>query len=65
MEKGLIRIAVPPAAADAVARQRDALTTKNRKKAAREQAQARKARGEQPAFLKIRKRKQSKEQDSA
>jgi hypothetical protein len=52
---GLIRIAIPPAAADAIARQRDALTTKTRKRTAREQAQIRKARGEKPAFLKVKK----------
>jgi hypothetical protein len=47
-----VRIAIPPAAADAIARQRDALTTKVRKKVAKDQAAARKARGERPAFLK-------------
>lgn len=54
--EGRIRLAIPPAAAEAIARQRDALTTKNRKKAAREQAQARKARGELPGFMKGKKK---------
>lgn len=45
------RFYLPPQVADAIARQRDALSTKNRKKAAKEQAAARKARGEKPAFM--------------
>jgi hypothetical protein len=52
-----VRIAIPPAAADAIARQRDALTTKVRKRVAKEQAEARKARGEVPGFLKLKKAK--------
>jgi hypothetical protein len=51
---GSVRIAIPPAAADAITRQRDALTTKVRKRVGKEQAQARKARGEVPAFLRGR-----------
>jgi hypothetical protein len=54
--EGRVRIAIPPDAADAIARQRDALTTKVRRKIAKDQAQARKARGEVPGFL----RKKSK-----
>jgi hypothetical protein len=53
---GSIRLVIPPAAADVIARQRDSLGTKVRKKVAREQAQARKARGELPAFLKGKKK---------
>jgi hypothetical protein len=53
--EGLVRIAIPPAAADAIARQRDALTTKVRKKAGKDQAAARKARGELPGFLRGKK----------
>jgi hypothetical protein len=53
--EGLVRVAIPPGAADAIARQRDALTAKSRKRAAREQAAIRKARGEKPAFLKVAK----------
>lgn len=56
-DQGSVRLVIPPAAADAIARQRDALTAKNRKRAARESAQRRKAAGIQPAFLKPRKRK--------
>jgi hypothetical protein len=46
-----VRLYLPPAVADTIARQRDALTTKVRKRVARDQAAARKARGEVPAFL--------------
>jgi hypothetical protein len=53
--EGLIRVAIPPAAADAIARQREALTTKVRKRVGREQAEARKARGELPGFMKGKK----------
>lgn len=56
-DQGSVRIHLPPAAAEAIARQRDALSTKNRRKAGKEQAQARKARGELPGFMKGRKRK--------
>lgn len=59
-DAGSIRIAIPPAAASAIARQHDALTTKVRKRVAREQAQERKARGEVPAFMKGKKRKSKK-----
>ena len=45
------RIVIPPRVADAIARQRDALTTASRRAAGRENAAARAARGEQPAFL--------------
>jgi ABC-type Na+ efflux pump permease subunit len=55
-DQGSVRLVIPPAAAEAIARQRDALTTKTRKRAAKEQAQARKARGEVPGFLKKRKK---------
>lgn len=50
--EGQLRIVLPPAVADAIARQRDTLTTKVRRKVGRASAEARKARGEQPAFLK-------------
>ena len=49
---GGYRFVLPPAAADAIARQRDALTTRNRRTAAKTVANARKARGELPAVLK-------------
>jgi hypothetical protein len=54
-DTGSVRIAIPPAAADAIARQRDALTAKVRKRVGMESAQARKARGELPGFLKAKK----------
>lgn len=50
--EGSLRLVIPPAVADAIARQRDALTTKVRRKVGRASAQARKDRGEAPAFLK-------------
>jgi hypothetical protein len=56
-DEGAKRIAIPPAAAEAIARQRDSLTTKVRKRISKEAAQARKARGEQPAFMKGKKGK--------
>lgn len=49
---GSVRIAIPPEAADAIARQRDALTTKVRRKIGKERAAERKARGELPGFMK-------------
>ena len=52
---GSVRIAIPPAAAEAIARQRDALTAKVRKRVGKEQAQARAARGEVPGFLRTKK----------
>lgn len=51
---GFIRLAIPPAVADAIARQRDALTGKVRSKIGKANAQARKDRGEAPAFTKNR-----------
>jgi hypothetical protein len=51
---GSIRIAIPPSAADAIARQRDSLTAKVRRNVGKAQAAARKARGEKPGFMKKR-----------
>ena len=48
---GAIRIVIPPAVSNTIARQRDALTGKVRSKAARAVAADRKAQGIQPAFL--------------
>lgn len=53
--RGTVRIAIPPAISEAIARQRDALTGKTRSKAAKANAQARKDRGEQPGFMKKKK----------
>lgn len=52
--EGLVRIAIPPTVADTIARQRDALATKVRKKLGRQQAAERAARGELPAFMRNR-----------
>lgn len=49
-----IRIAIPPPVADAIARQRDSLTTKVRKKVGKALAAERKARGELPGFMKAK-----------
>lgn len=54
--EGTVRVPIPPAVADAIARQRDTLTGKTRSKAARETAQARKDRGELPAFMRKKKK---------
>lgn len=53
--EGGFRFVIPPQAAAAIARQADAISTKNRKRSAKASAQARKARGEQPAFLNSKK----------
>src|SRR5262245_34331125 len=52
---GSVRIAIPPAAAEAICRQREPLTAKVRKRVGKEQAQARAARGEVPGFLRTKK----------
>ena len=49
--EGSIRIALPPQVADAIARQREALTGKSRSKAAKQAMADRMARGEKPGFL--------------
>ena len=46
-----VRIAIPPPVADAIARQREALVSKSRSKAAKRVAQDRKDRGEVPGFM--------------
>lgn len=46
-----IRVVIPPDIADIIARQRDALTTKNRKRGARQAVQTRKELGIEPGFL--------------
>ena len=48
----VIRLALPPTVANAIARQHDALTARSRSRAAKEVAQARKDRGEVPGFMK-------------
>ena len=51
---GLVRIALPPDVADAIARQRDSLTTRSRSRTAKAVAQARKEAGIEPGFMKNR-----------
>lgn len=46
-----IRIAIPPDVSDAIARQRENLATKSRKKIGKAQAEDRKQKGIKPAFL--------------
>lgn len=48
---GAVRLVLPPAVADCIARQRDALTTKSRKRGAQAAAEDRKARGILPGFM--------------
>jgi hypothetical protein len=49
---GTTRIVMPPAVAEVIARQRDALTDKSRSRAGRERAARDKAAGIRPGFLK-------------
>jgi hypothetical protein len=49
--EGTIRLAIPPAVADAIARQRTALTARVRSRIGKASAQARKDRGELPGFM--------------
>lgn len=51
---GTVRIAIPPTVADAIAKQRDALTARSRSKAAKATAQARKDAGILPGFMRKR-----------
>jgi hypothetical protein len=53
--EGTTRVAIPPQVADAIARQRDALTTRHRSKVGKAAAAARKERGELPGFMKHKK----------
>ena len=57
---GALRLVLPPTVADAIARQRDALTAKVRRRVGRESAAARKARGEVPAFLKFKPKRKTR-----
>jgi hypothetical protein len=50
---GAVRLVLPPSVTAAIARQRDALTSKVRRKTAKASALDRKARGIAPGFLKI------------
>lgn len=53
-ENGLTRIALPPKVATAIASQRNALTARRRRIAAKAEAARRKAEGIQPGFMKRR-----------
>lgn len=53
--EGSLRIVLPPAIAETIARQRESVIAKVRSKTAKAQAQERKDRGELPAFLKKKK----------
>jgi len=55
-ETGTVRLVIPPQVS-AFARQREQLTAKTRSKAAKAVAQARKERGEVPAFLKSKRKR--------
>jgi hypothetical protein len=52
---GVTRLALPPKVANAIASQRDSLTTRRRRQAGQRQAQARKDRGELPGFMRKKK----------
>lgn len=58
--EGSLRLVIPPAVADAIARQRDTLTLKVRRKIGRASAEARKQRGELPGFMKGKRAKGGK-----
>lgn len=53
-KEGTVRLVLPAQVCDAIARQRDSLTTKTRSKAAKAAAADRKARGILPGFMKNR-----------
>jgi|SRR5215831_772006 len=55
--EGSLRLVIPPPVVEAICRQRDALTTKVRRKVGKASAEARKARGELPGFMLKHKRK--------
>lgn len=54
-DTGVTRLALPPKVANAIAAQRDSLTTRGRIRAGKAQAQARKDRGELPGFMRKKK----------
>jgi hypothetical protein len=55
-EVGVTRLALPPRVANAIAAQRDSLTTRRRSRAAKAIAQARKDAGILPGFMKSKKK---------
>lgn len=50
-ENGTVRLVIPSAVADVIARQRDQLTSKTRSRAGKQRAEDMKARGELPGFM--------------
>jgi hypothetical protein len=54
---GSLRLVLPPSITDAIARQRDALSTKSRVKAGKARAAADKAAGKVPGFMRGRRRR--------
>ena len=54
-ENGVTRLALPPRVANAIASQRDSLTSRRRSLAAKKLARERKERGELPGFMRKRK----------
>jgi hypothetical protein len=52
-----LRLVIPPPVAEVIARQREALVSKNRTSGARQAAATRKERGIEPGFLKTKRRK--------
>jgi hypothetical protein len=52
--EGSVRLALPPVVADVIARQRNALTKKNQRRAGKAEAARRKAAGIQPGFMRGR-----------
>jgi hypothetical protein len=55
-ETGVVRLCLPPKVANAIASQRESLTSRRRSIASRATANARKERGELPGFMKGKKR---------
>jgi hypothetical protein len=55
-DEGRVRMVIPHEAIMAIIRQHDSLSTKVRRRVAKEQAQARKSRGELPGFMKSKKK---------
>jgi hypothetical protein len=55
-DTGTVRLVIPPHVSSVIARQREQLTAKTRSKAAKAVAQARKERGDVPAFLKSKRK---------
>ncbi len=55
-KNGALRLVIPPAVSDLIARQRDAITAKNRSRGGKAAAKTREALGIVPGFLKAKKK---------